>query len=79
MKLLISLPLLLACALNAAETPSRTDRAQRDRKSMRGPDRLKVGDEAPAFQLKSTDGKREVALRSFTGKRPVVLVFGSYT
>ena len=46
---------------------------------MRGPDRLKVGDEAPAFQLKSTDGKREVALRSFTGKRPVVLVFGSYT
>jgi peroxiredoxin len=40
---------------------------------------LNVGDPAPNFKLKSPDGKREVELASFKGKKPVVLVFGSYT
>jgi peroxiredoxin Q/BCP len=34
---------------------------------------LKVGDKAPAFQLKSDDGK-EITLQEFAGKR-VVLFF----
>ncbi len=40
-----------------------------------GPD---VGKEAPAFKLKSQDGKTEVELAKLKGK-PAVLVFGSYT
>lgn len=38
-----------------------------------------VGDEAPNFKLKSRDGKTEVELASFKGKKPVVLILGSYT
>jgi peroxiredoxin len=40
---------------------------------------LQIGDPAPDFKLKTLDGKREVQLSSFKGRRPVVLVFGSYT
>lgn len=40
-----------------------------------GPD---VGKPAPAFKLKSQDGKSEVELAELKGK-PVLLVFGSYT
>ena len=40
---------------------------------------LNPGDMAPDFCLKTRDGKREVALSSFRGNRPVVLIFGSYT
>jgi hypothetical protein len=42
-------------------------------------DAPKRGDVAPDFTLKTADGKGEVALASFRGKRPVVLIFGSYT
>ena len=38
-----------------------------------------VGDTAPDFALATADHKARVALSSFRGKRPVVLVFGSYT
>lgn len=38
-----------------------------------------IGAEAPGFRLKTVDGQREVELASFRGKKPVVLVFGSYT
>ena len=34
---------------------------------------------APDFKLKTVDGKREVTLSSFAGKKPVALIFGSYT
>ena len=49
-----------------------------------GPDRreqgsLKVGQKAPDFKLTLIDGKKSVKLSSFKGKKPVVLVFGSYT
>ena len=37
------------------------------------------GQPAPDFKLKSLDGKREVQLSTFAGKRPVALIFGSYT
>ena len=40
---------------------------------------LKVADMAPTFKLKSLDGKQEIDLASFRGKKPVVLFFGSYT
>lgn len=48
-------------------------------RSGRQPDLLKVGEQAPDFTLKSPNGKKEVALSSFKGKKPVALVFGSYT
>lgn len=40
---------------------------------------LKVGDAAPDFKLKKMEAKGEVQLSSFRDKKPVVLVFGSYT
>jgi peroxiredoxin len=39
----------------------------------------RVGDVAPDFSLPAVDGASAVTLSSFRGKRPVVLVFGSYT
>jgi hypothetical protein len=41
-----------------------------------GPD---LGQDAPDFSLKTLDGKKIVKLSDFQGKKPVVLVFGSYT
>jgi len=40
---------------------------------------LKVGDEAPDFSLETIDKKSSVQLSDLRGKKPVVLVFGSYT
>ena len=42
-------------------------------------DRLKVGDVAPDFTLSLVKGKGEVTLSSFRDKKPVVLIFASYT
>lgn len=39
----------------------------------------KLGDVAPGFSLKQLDGKKRVRLSSFKGKKPVALIFGSYT
>lgn len=39
----------------------------------------KVGDLAPDFELQDPQGKVRVRLSDFRGKRPVALVFGSYT
>ncbi|MBI3837337.1 MAG: redoxin domain-containing protein [Planctomycetia bacterium] len=39
----------------------------------------KAGDVAPDFTLATLDGKQQVRLSDFRGKRPVALVFGSYT
>jgi hypothetical protein len=38
-----------------------------------------VGDYPPDFSLKRLDSDARVRLSSFRGKRPVALVFGSYT
>jgi hypothetical protein len=40
---------------------------------------LKVGDQAPDFNLKTADGSSAVRLSSFRGQKPVVLIFGSHT
>lgn len=39
----------------------------------------KVGEEAPAFTLKTHDQSRRISLADYRGKKPVVLIFGSFT
>jgi hypothetical protein len=39
----------------------------------------RVGQEAPDFTLSTQDGKATISLSQFRGKKPVVLVFGSFT
>ncbi len=41
--------------------------------------RLNVGDPAPDFSLLASDKQTRVELSSFRDRKPVVLVFGSYT
>ena len=38
-----------------------------------------LGDQAPDFKLRTHDGRREIQLGESRGKKPVVLVFGSFT
>ncbi|HYG75721.1 MAG TPA: hypothetical protein VEK08_12010 [Planctomycetota bacterium] len=45
----------------------------------RWPDKLKEGDAAPDFTLKSPDGKTTFQLSAHKDKKPVVIVLGSYT
>jgi len=40
---------------------------------------LNVGDAAPDFSLETYDRKSRIQLSAVRGKKPVVLVFGSYT
>jgi hypothetical protein len=40
---------------------------------------LGIGDPAPGFNLPTADRSSSVSLASFRGRKPVVLVFGSYT
>jgi peroxiredoxin len=58
--LLLSAALLLSVSVGSAQAPPKTH--------------LKVGDTAPDFTLKSTDGA-DVTLSSFRGKNTVVLAF----
>lgn len=39
----------------------------------------KTGQKAPDFTLKTQDDKRQIRLSEFRGKKPVVLIFGSFT
>lgn len=39
----------------------------------------KAGKQAPDFTLRSVDEKNSLHLASFAGKKPVALIFGSYT
>jgi hypothetical protein len=39
----------------------------------------RVGEEAPGFCLATQDGKRRITLSDYRGKKPVVLIFGSFT
>ena len=40
---------------------------------------LQIGDAAPDFELPRHDKSGRVRLADFRGKRPVILMFGSYT
>ena len=44
-----------------------------------GPLAPKKGDVAPDFDLMDADGQDRVRLSDFQGKKPVALVFGSFT
>ena len=76
----IAFPLALICTLALLAAPAS---AQQKKQSKKGDQRtatsLNIGATAPDFKLKTMDGNSEVQLSSFRGKRPVVLVFGSYT
>jgi Ca2+-binding EF-hand superfamily protein len=48
-------------------------------KGERHDDKLEVGDVAPDFTLPLVSGGGEVTLSAFQAKRPVVLIFASYT
>jgi peroxiredoxin len=39
----------------------------------------RVGDVAPDFELRDSNGENPVRLSDFKGKKPVALIFGSYT
>ena len=39
----------------------------------------KVGNAAPDFELRDTNGENVMHLSDFRGKKPVALAFGSYT
>lgn len=39
----------------------------------------KVGDKAPDFELRDIQGENPIRLSDFQGKKPVVLIFGSFT
>ncbi len=41
--------------------------------------RLRAGDAAPDFELAVRGGQQTLRLASFRGRKPVALVFGSYT
>ena len=47
-----------------------------DRHDLEAP---KVGDAAPDFELQDVTGENPVRLSDFRGRKPVALVFGSYT
>ena len=56
----------------------RQDAHELDEEFVYGEGGPEVGDPAPDFTLPTTKGA-ELALASFRGKKPVVLVFGSFT
>ncbi|MFT7639315.1 MAG: hypothetical protein ACI9G1_001051 [Pirellulaceae bacterium] len=66
---------LIICSSAVAAQPRPGQRTGRGRPA----DKLKVGDDAPDFTLKTLDGKAEETLSKYEGKKPVALVFGSYT
>ncbi len=84
-KLMLVPSLLLAMAGGQAVAQEDDDGERRQRRQgmrermSRDDGAPKVGDVAPAFTLKSLDGKSETDLASFKGKKPVLLFFGSYT
>ncbi len=39
----------------------------------------KVGEEAPDYSLHDVNGENQVRLSDFRGKKPVALIFGSFT
>lgn len=71
---------LAACVLLSSAAMAQEKRTQPKREGdLREEGKLKPGDVAPDFSLKTLDGKKTVKLSSFAGKKPVALVFGSYT
>lgn len=74
-----ALSILFACLLPVFGQPYASEQPAKIRTDWRVAETLRVGDAAPDFKLKTKDFTREVELSSFRGKRPVVLIFGSYS
>jgi hypothetical protein len=73
-----AIALLFLCAFVRAQPP-----AEADRKAMEGMGRgegtLQPGDAAPDFDLRKTKSDERVSLSAFRNRKPVALLFGSYT
>lgn len=65
--ILMALPAVAQYPRHSGNTPGRSQ------------DSLQVGGLAPDFKLRTKDGKQQIQLSAFRGKRPIVLIFGSYT
>jgi hypothetical protein len=78
MRTLLLAIVALGVVRGALAQPPQDEQPRRE-KLVRLPDLIKAGDQAPDFKLKTPDGKQQVALSDFRGKRPVALIFGSYT
>jgi len=72
----IALAAMLAAVMLATDGPSNSD-VQRRRQS-RAP-ALKIGDKAPDVKLEFLSNGKIYDLKKNFGKRPTVLIFGSYT
>ena len=68
--------LVIAASLWSAGTTESDEQRRRPTASS-----LKVGQKAPTIKLEylNKDKEKDFDLKDFTGKKPVVLVFGSYT
>ena len=80
---LFSWPTVLALTFllvqGAAQAQDQDRRSAMRKRMTRDDGAPKVGEIAPVFKLESLDGKSGFDLKSARGKRPVVLIFGSYT
>ncbi|MBI3096905.1 MAG: hypothetical protein HYY93_01465 [Planctomycetes bacterium] len=83
----MNLKTCLTAAIAIALLGAASSTAQQGKRDRPQEGALKVGDSAPDFELKQlpapdarkTDEPVKVKLSSFQGKKPVVLIFGSYT
>ena len=73
---------ILSTILLCAQEPARplSAKAKAFKQAMgHGEGTLKPGDIAPDFKLLRVNSKKKIRLSSFRGRKPVALVFGSYT
>ena len=56
------------------EEPKKESKKKADRKQA-----PKLGTVAPLFKLKMLDSDKQVDMKGFHGKRPLILFYGSYT
>ena len=59
--------------------PNQSFRSHRAWHKRYGPLAPKAGDMAPDFELRDANSENPVHLSGFRGKKPVALVFGSFT
>jgi hypothetical protein len=75
-------PLLLAPTVSAQRPAGKPVPGEKNTPPARGErlvTSLKPGDAAPDFTLPTLKGDQKVRLSDSKGKKPVVLIFGSYT
>ncbi|MBM3786171.1 MAG: hypothetical protein FJW30_17565 [Acidobacteria bacterium] len=70
---------LVLCSIAAFAQPVRGKAKEYAEKMGRGEGTLQPGSLAPDFTLRKSKSEASVTLSSFRGKRPVALLFGSYT